>query len=364
MISGRIASIALVTVGLLAFGWPAEAEVFVEHVGNNNPTSEIGGWSQYGKPGELGLTGTLPNWRTEWDISVHPSNYYRVVGNSSPVPSNDKPIDDAIDDPSGWTATWKVQLVSADSFSEIYFQVHDGDNTFDLRLYDGLQAGGDPLGAYAYFGSTGSGQGPQLKLGTVDPTDDFHTYQLVLDAKDNLDRSDDEIFWYLDGVQQHNFLRPVLPKTLNNRAEMGIYRTGNSYDGTPSIVRHNIWRLESGQNPCTPGDDMCPLPPPPVTTGDYNGDGTVNAADYTVWQDTLGDVLTLAGTGADGDESGTIDAGDYTFWKDRFGDVIASGTTATVPEPCSLMLMSLVMLKLVVFRFGRHRTAGRMGSGI
>ncbi len=108
---------------------------------------------------------------------------------------------------------------------------------------------------------------------------------------------------------------------------------------------------------------MCPLPPPPVTTGNYNGDGTVNAADYTMWQDTLGNVLTLAGTGADGDESGTIDAGDYTFWKDRFGDVIASGTTASVPEPCSLMLMSLVMLKLVVFRFGRHRTAERMSLG-
>ena len=105
------------------------------------------------------------------------------------------------------------------------------------------------------------------------------------------------------------------------------------------------------------------MPPPPTTTGDYNGDGTVDAADYTMWQDALGNVVTLAGTGADGDESGTIDEGDYLFWSERFGDVITSGTTASVPEPCSLILMSLAMMNLVVCRFGRHRTASRIGSG-
>ena len=39
--------------------------------------------------------------------------------------------------------------------------------------------------------------------------------------------------------------------------------------------------------------------PPPETTGDYNGDGTVDAADYTVWRDTFGQEVD-EGTGADG----------------------------------------------------------------
>lgn len=38
--------------------------------------------------------------------------------------------------------------------------------------------------------------------------------------------------------------------------------------------------------------------------GDYNGDGTVNLADYTIWRDNLGGLYTVD---------------DYTVWKDNFG---------------------------------------------
>jgi len=55
------------------------------------------------------------------------------------------------------------------------------------------------------------------------------------------------------------------------------------------------------------------IPPPPVTTGDYNGDLTVDAADYTVWRDTLGQAVATNGDGADGDADGTINPGDYEF---------------------------------------------------
>ena len=350
----QLFSATLVLFGLLAFGVVSQAAVVLEHVGGNNPTDE--GWGLFGTPGQVGLTGELPNWRTQWD-NVPPSNFYRVVGEQNPaLPA--APVDEAVMDPSGWTATWKVQVVEASSYSEIYFNIHDGSNLFEVRLYDGTE---DPQGAYAFFG-----MGPQLALGTVDPTDGFHTYQIVLDPGEDTSlagRIDDVISYYVDGVERQTFYRSVLPGSINPRAEFGIYRTGYSYDETLSDVRHNLWRLETGQNPCTPGDALCPLPPAPTTTGDYNGDGTVDAADYTMWQDTLGNIVTLAGTGADGDESGTIDAGDYTFWSERFGDVITSGTTASVPEPCSLMLMSLVMINLMMSRFGRPRKAGRMGWG-
>jgi hypothetical protein len=73
-------------------------------------------------------------------------------------------------------------------------------------------------------------------------------------------------------------------------------------------------------------------------TGDYNGDGTVDAADYTIWRDTLGQTVTSPGSGADGDESGEIDAGDYQYWKDRFGQVVSGGGAAAiaVPEPATI----------------------------
>jgi hypothetical protein len=85
---------------------------------------------------------------------------------------------------------------------------------------------------------------------------------------------------------------------------------------------------------------------PPATTGDYNHDGTVNAADYTVWRDTLGQAAAPNGSGADGDADGTIDDGDYTYWKDNFGDTVPGGggsalATAAVPEPTTSALAVL-----------------------
>jgi hypothetical protein len=56
--------------------------------------------------------------------------------------------------------------------------------------------------------------------------------------------------------------------------------------------------------------------------GDYNKNTVVDAADYTVWRDTLGSDTLLD---ADGDENGKIEQADYTFWKTRFGNVVRGG---------------------------------------
>jgi len=85
------------------------------------------------------------------------------------------------------------------------------------------------------------------------------------------------------------------------------------------------------------------------TTGDYNGDGTVNAADYTVWRDTFGQTVANLGDGADGNKSGEIDLGDYQYWKDRFGQVVSGGGAAiAVPEPSTttFLLGGLFLLAL------------------
>lgn len=50
--------------------------------------------------------------------------------------------------------------------------------------------------------------------------------------------------------------------------------------------------------------------------GDYNRDETVDAADYTIWRDTLGSMTDLR---ADGDGNGVINQNDYVIWKNAFG---------------------------------------------
>jgi gluconolactonase len=80
---------------------------------------------------------------------------------------------------------------------------------------------------------------------------------------------------------------------------------------------------------------------PSPQTGDYNGNGVVDAADYTVWRDTLGATENLS---ADGNGNRVIDAGDYEHWKDRFGDMLSDGSGAgqsasAVPEPSTVLLL-------------------------
>lgn len=71
--------------------------------------------------------------------------------------------------------------------------------------------------------------------------------------------------------------------------------------------------------------------------GDYNGDGQVTAADYTVWADTFGSTTDLR---ADGNGDGEISAADYTIWADNFG----AGTSASVPEPGTLAGLAVLLL--------------------
>lgn len=61
----------------------------------------------------------------------------------------------------------------------------------------------------------------------------------------------------------------------------------------------------------------------PALMADYNGDSQVNAADYTVYRDSLG-MSVAPFTGADGNGNGAVDRADYLLWRRNFGNTIAS----------------------------------------
>ncbi len=86
--------------------------------------------------------------------------------------------------------------------------------------------------------------------------------------------------------------------------------------------------------------------PSPIL-GDFNDDGVVNLADYTVWRDNLGSTTpgVLNGVGDNGGaSSGIVDAADYLLWKTRFGSVASPSVSLThgVPEPASAVLFGLM----------------------
>ena len=67
--------------------------------------------------------------------------------------------------------------------------------------------------------------------------------------------------------------------------------------------------------------------------------GVVDAADYTVWRDHLGQTYQLPNEGA-GQSEGQVTVDDYNFWKSQFsGGSGAGAVSAGVPEPSSVALL-------------------------
>jgi hypothetical protein len=104
--------------------------------------------------------------------------------------------------------------------------------------------------------------------------------------------------------------------------------------------------------------------------GDYNGDGRVDAADYTAWRDILNQ--TGAGLAADGSGNQIVDVDDYDLWKQHFGTSAALRIAASspgnaasrlepsisVPEPTAASVL-LVVASLLAISPTRHRRACR-----
>ena len=83
------------------------------------------------------------------------------------------------------------------------------------------------------------------------------------------------------------------------------------------------------------------LPETPSLAGDYNANGTVDAADYTVWRDLAPGPGILLNDAT----PGTVSAADYDVWRTHFGQTAGSGAGAgsntAVPEPATVTLVIL-----------------------
>jgi hypothetical protein len=97
--------------------------------------------------------------------------------------------------------------------------------------------------------------------------------------------------------------------------------------------------------------------------GDFNDDGRVDAADYTVWRDNLGTDFNLSEHGDEvGASLGVVDIEDYNLWKVAFGwvapDLVpGAGAAVSLPEPATLGFLAAGALGLLALR--RRRKGGR-----
>lgn len=96
-------------------------------------------------------------------------------------------------------------------------------------------------------------------------------------------------------------------------------------------------RFNSGESTQLPNlPPMLEIEFAPLLAGDYNANGTVDAADYTVWRNALS---TGGGLFNETATLGTATVEDYSVWKSQFGAAGAGSIAAlTVPEPSALWL--------------------------
>jgi hypothetical protein len=94
---------------------------------------------------------------------------------------------------------------------------------------------------------------------------------------------------------------------------------------------------------------------PDTLVGDYNSDGVVNLADYTVWRDNLGSTVVLPNDAT----PGVVDASDYENWKSNFGSMAPVGTAAStaVPEPSTVGVAFVALACLAGFARSKRRSS-------
>lgn len=86
---------------------------------------------------------------------------------------------------------------------------------------------------------------------------------------------------------------------------------------------------------------------PQTLSGDFNDDGVVDSADYTLWRDNRGQAVILPGD----DTPGTVDQSDYASWRDNYGASSGSASSGglAIPEPSTLVLL-LVLIPIGIAR--------------
>jgi Matrixin len=143
--------------------------------------------------------------------------------------------------------------------------------------------------------------------------------------------------------------------TGNNAGHWAAANTGSIvYGGTasqqslmspalPAGIRRRLTNLDAAALVDVGWEIELPQPLP----GDYNGNGMVDASDYSIWRNSLGSTTDLRANGDNtGASAGKIDAADYVIWKVNYGRHIGSGAggASGVPEPASFVMLLLATI--------------------
>ncbi|WP_442482290.1 dockerin type I domain-containing protein [Aeoliella sp. SH292] len=144
-------------------------------------------------------------------------------------------------------------------------------------------------------------------------------------------------------------------------AVAGGLNLGSAYNGTGQADDLVFFYHNSATGQVVQGTVAFGTIEGPSVPGDYDGNGLVNAADYSIWKSAFGSNVPVAGDGADGNGDGVVNLADYTVWRDNLGAGslgALQSTTSVVPEPTTALLLVGGLAVAMMVRAGGRRTHG------
>ena len=267
------------------------------------------------------------------------------------------------------------------------FGSHDASGTFALDTGAAISFISTKIAGQLGLDSNGDGEfgaGDEQNEGTLPIGGIGGTIQAPVFLIDRFSLATDQgvdLVWHLDSllsvlvVDLHPDLDGVLGADLltSGWIDLDAILGGGDVDPNPGPIEKAHFDFRQFFNEGDTGKVYFDLSPsfdviqPEQLAGDFNGDGTVDAADYTLWRDHLGTSFDLGGNGDEtGASAGLVDLTDYDLWKSHFGDSSGLGATAEsfgVPEPGGLLLVLLGTIAAVLARF-RGRSSAEITSPV
>ncbi|MEO1497405.1 MAG: hypothetical protein AAFV43_09670 [Planctomycetota bacterium] len=223
------------------------------------------------------------------------------------------------------------ELRKPDTLGLINLRVQDaGGSVNDLDLFDGPPGFGS---GWTTIGNNAVVDGTRYRLtitGDLWEAGALGSYDLLLEDLDAattvVDATGLQHFFQFDSLEN-------IPVPVSDTTEVGVFQFNTGRSSTQYTV-----------------DNATFVGVPNVKPGDYNGDGAVNVADYTVWRDNLGsDPAALAPESRDPNLTDpTVVNADYTFWVDSFGP--PAPEAAAIPEPATLSGLAICGVALLLGR--------------
>ena len=319
-------SVALSDDGTAIFSWVSGNQVYARRFqSNGSPLGDIFivNTTQYG-------------FATDVAVAADSSFVVAWYGTDTPLPNNSgvffrrfdatgNPVGPATHVGSYYDGSFTVSpqlAIASDGRFVVAWAQREGDqiNILAQRFTPNGSAYGDPI--WANRGMTGSQPNPKIAM--ADNGNFLITWGNVGGGVEN--RYSRSFSW--EGTDQPS---PALPGDYNENgivdaADYTVWRNtlgtgglmpyeGADGSGDQSVgpEDYQVWKTHYG--------DRLPSVAPELS-GDYNQNTVVDAADYTVWRDTLGQSSVTPYSGADGSGNGAIDAADYGVWKSHFGETL------------------------------------------